>query len=228
VGSVSDAGDDPAGRGNAHTLPATLGDDMMKAICTDGTEIECEKFKSVEGGVVLTADRKRKKVVGFVPNATLAYVLPDDIEPVRHQTATSDAETDAVAAEVAVVDEAADAGEAVDLATVGEGEAPDADDPGGDDAADDPGAGLVSGAPDATTVDPGEDPRRLAGLGDTYAGRLRAAGIETLSDLRASSVDEVAEAARVPRGRAERWLRLVTPREDEAGDGVETGSSDPA
>jgi predicted flap endonuclease-1-like 5' DNA nuclease len=57
----------------------------MKAICTDGTEIECENFKAIDGGVLLTKDRKRKKVIGFVPNDDLRYVVPDEAETEHRQ-----------------------------------------------------------------------------------------------------------------------------------------------
>lgn len=52
----------------------------MKAICADGTEIECENFKAIDSGVLLTKDRKRNEVIGFVPNDDLRYVVPEDVE----------------------------------------------------------------------------------------------------------------------------------------------------
>ncbi|PSP72990.1 hypothetical protein BRC86_11005 [Halobacteriales archaeon QS_3_64_16] len=52
----------------------------MKAICADGTEIECENFRAIDSGVLLTKDRKRNKVIGFVPNSDLRYVVPEDTE----------------------------------------------------------------------------------------------------------------------------------------------------
>ena len=52
----------------------------MKAICADGTEIECENFKAIDSGVLLTKDRKRNKVIGFVPNDDLRYVVPEDAQ----------------------------------------------------------------------------------------------------------------------------------------------------
>jgi len=60
----------------------------MRAICVDGTGVECGKFKTVNGGVVLTADEKRKAVIGFVPTANSSYILPDDVAAER--TATAD------------------------------------------------------------------------------------------------------------------------------------------
>jgi predicted flap endonuclease-1-like 5' DNA nuclease len=193
----------------------------VRAICTDGTEIECENFKAVEGGVLLTTDKKRKTVFGFVPNTNLSYVLPDDVVPARAPETPAGESDETVSAER---DPSADAalritagadGDAADTDDADHGTTTERDASGGDaDDADDPVAGLVAGAPDATTIDPAEDLRRLAGLGDTYAARFREAGVETISDLRARSVDEVAAIASVPRGRAERWLRLVTVRED--------------
>jgi predicted flap endonuclease-1-like 5' DNA nuclease len=192
----------------------------MRAICVDGTEVECGNFKAVDGGVVLTADEKRKTVVGFVPTANLSYILPDDVAAERTATAG-----ESEAASVPVVESADDAG-----SEDGTGEA---DDIGGSKTADtgetgnggDSVSGLVAGAPESTRTDPDEDLRRLVGLGDTYVERLREAGIETVSDLRRRSVDEVADAARAPRGRAERWLRLVTPRDGGAGADASAGAT---
>lgn len=209
----------------------------MKAVCVDGTEVECRNFKAVDGGVVLTADRKRKTVIGFVPTPDLSYILPDDVNPAQPPVAAVDeaVSTDAsgddgVGLSAAGRDE--DTGVDVKDTSVGDvdtdADAVDTEDTavgdvelnagGAQEATDDEGAvvaGLVSGAPDAATVAPEQDLRRLAGLGDTYAERLAAAGVNTVSDLRQLSVDEVADAASVPRGRAERWLRLVTARDDE-------------
>jgi predicted flap endonuclease-1-like 5' DNA nuclease len=53
----------------------------MQAILTSGHTIECANFKAIDSGVVLTADEKRKQVIGFVPNERLAYVVPDDRAP---------------------------------------------------------------------------------------------------------------------------------------------------
>jgi predicted flap endonuclease-1-like 5' DNA nuclease len=50
----------------------------MKAICEDGTEIECANFTAIDSGVLLTKDRKRDKVIGFVPNEGLRYVVPEE------------------------------------------------------------------------------------------------------------------------------------------------------
>jgi predicted flap endonuclease-1-like 5' DNA nuclease len=253
----------------------------MKAICVDGTEVQCGNFKAVKAGVVLTADRKREKVIGFVPTENLSYILPDDVAAERAPAAAGESDQSAASggtAGIAVADdgpadlddvsedaaepaagvEATAAASSVeqdeDAGTEAEAQAvePTSDDaePGdetgdADDATDEVGngeergdaeavadeggdavAGLLSGAPEATTVDPDDDLRRLAGLGDTYAERLRAAGIGTVSDLRHRSVDDVADVARVPRGRAERWLRLVTARDDDDDAGTESTESE--
>lgn len=50
----------------------------MKAIGDDGMVIDCGNYKAVDGGVILTEDVKRKRVIGFVPNERLRYVLPDE------------------------------------------------------------------------------------------------------------------------------------------------------
>jgi hypothetical protein len=66
----------------------------MKAYTTDGLEIECGGYKAVRaGGVVLTSDKKRKHVVGYVPAAQLRYILPDDVRPEADRDAEGGAET---------------------------------------------------------------------------------------------------------------------------------------
>jgi predicted flap endonuclease-1-like 5' DNA nuclease len=166
-------------------------------------------------------------VFGGVPNATLAYVPPDDVVPAQSpDTQVSDSGDETACERVASTADAA-----LEITTGGPEEAAGADrgEDGADEADETDGvvadpdtpadavAGLVSDAPAATRTAPDQAFCRLAGLGDTYAERLRAAGVETTFDLRACSVDEVVEVARVPRGWAERWLRPVTPR-DEAGE----------
>ncbi|WP_410766613.1 helix-hairpin-helix domain-containing protein [Haloferax sp. DFSO60] len=54
----------------------------MKVYTTDGLVIDCGGYKAVRaGGVVLTKDKKRKHVIGYVPETQLRYILPDDVEP---------------------------------------------------------------------------------------------------------------------------------------------------
>ncbi|WP_411964360.1 helix-hairpin-helix domain-containing protein [Haloferax sp. YSMS24] len=54
----------------------------MKVVLTDGTTFTCGGYKALDsGGVVLTDDPKRKHVIGYVPEASLAYILPDGVEP---------------------------------------------------------------------------------------------------------------------------------------------------
>lgn len=53
----------------------------MKAICKNGLVIDCGNFKAIDGGVVLTKDKKRKKNNGFVPMAELKYIVPDGAVP---------------------------------------------------------------------------------------------------------------------------------------------------
>jgi polyhydroxyalkanoate synthase len=52
-----------------------------------------------------------------------------------------------------------------------------------------------------TRIAPDEDLRRLAGLGDTYAERLRAAGVETMEELAAADRAGLAEETGLPIGR---------------------------
>jgi predicted flap endonuclease-1-like 5' DNA nuclease len=51
----------------------------MKAICKNGFVIDCGNFTAIDGGVLLTEDEKRKRVMGFVPTGELQYVVPDEI-----------------------------------------------------------------------------------------------------------------------------------------------------
>jgi predicted flap endonuclease-1-like 5' DNA nuclease len=55
----------------------------MRVVLTDGSEITCENFKAIESGVLLTKDKKRKKVFGFVALDEVRYVLPEDVEVER-------------------------------------------------------------------------------------------------------------------------------------------------
>jgi len=59
--------------------------------------------------------------------------------------------------------------------------------------------------PESDTADsPGVD--TINGIGPTYAGRLEAAGIETVADLAAADPAEVADAAQTSDSRAEDWI----------------------
>jgi polyhydroxyalkanoate synthase len=64
----------------------------------------------------------------------------------------------------------------------------------------DTGGGTVDGAVDVETVE---------GVGPTYAGRLREAGIETVADLAEYDARLLAAVADAPEGRARRWLERV-------------------
>ena len=50
----------------------------------------------------------------------------------------------------------------------------------------------------------------VSGIGDTYADRLREAGIETTADLVAADAATVADAAGVPAGRAAEWIERAS------------------
>src|SRR6056297_1637263 len=63
----------------------------MRVVLTDGTEFSCGNFRAIESGVLLTTDKKRKKVVGFVPTHQVRYVVPDDLEPVATPPTTGEA-----------------------------------------------------------------------------------------------------------------------------------------
>ena len=64
----------------------------------------------------------------------------------------------------------------------------------------DTGGGTVDGAVDVEAVE---------GVGPTYAGRLREAGIETVADLAAYDARLLAAVADASEGRARRWLERV-------------------
>ncbi|MFC7044519.1 hypothetical protein ACFQH6_03040 [Halobacteriaceae archaeon GCM10025711] len=48
----------------------------MKAICVDGTHVDCESFETAKGGVTLTVD---DDPVAFIPHHELRYVVPDAV-----------------------------------------------------------------------------------------------------------------------------------------------------
>lgn len=153
----------------------------MKVVLTDGTELSCRNFKAIESGVLLTRDKKRKKVVGFVPTHQLRYVVRDDVEPVS--PADVDAETtDEPSGELSI--------------------RPSSSGPVESAVRDETGA--VTGDPAS-----GSDLRRLGGLGSTYAERLQSAGFERLSDLSVADPVVVAEAAAVAPGRGRRWVNAA-------------------
>jgi predicted flap endonuclease-1-like 5' DNA nuclease len=176
----------------------------MRVVLTDGTEFSCKNFRAIESGVLLTTDKKRKKVVGFVPTHQVRYVVPDDLEPVATPPTTGEAA-------------------AVSPTTV-----PDTPpDPPSDDlsiGSTTPTASTETGSVEvrpAGAVDrAASELRRLGGLGSTYAERLQAAGYETLADLAAADPVAVAEAASVAPGRGRRWV-------DAAGRAVDTEADEP-
>jgi predicted flap endonuclease-1-like 5' DNA nuclease len=187
----------------------------MRVVLTDGTEFECANFKALDSGVLLTKDKKRKKVIGFVPVHQLRYVVPDDLEPV--ETPSADGE------------EAVQRGVASDATGVGAGPTHPDDSltirpPA---ASSEPVAGADAAAEDRTNGDSSEL-RRLGGLGSTYAERLQAAGYGTLADLAAADPVTVAEAASVAPGRGRRWVdaaRRAVAADDGAG-GDESDETD--
>ncbi|ELZ88094.1 helix-hairpin-helix domain-containing protein [Haloferax volcanii] len=120
----------------------------MKVYLADGTSFECGGYKALDsGGVVLTADRKRKQVVGYVPADALVYVLPDDVAPGDSLADADDGNGDKPEDDDADTD-ADDASE--DDEDENEGEADEA----GDGETDDSG----SDDSDRTTVEAGVDP----------------------------------------------------------------------
>jgi predicted flap endonuclease-1-like 5' DNA nuclease len=205
----------------------------LTALATDGTEIPCRGFKALDAGVVLFADAERTDVAGFLPREHLEQVLAEEALATTDARATEDERF--VDAETLVGEDDADGAEAPaetgtfeqvdvdedarsadpDESETAEGEAETA---GTDESETAEGEAETAGTDDAAestesveVVDlaEGEELTRLAGLGETYAERLRAHGIASVSDLRATSVAELADAADVPTGQAERWKSQV-------------------
>lgn len=52
----------------------------------------------------------------------------------------------------------------------------------------------------------------IPGIGPVYATRLASAGINSIADLARSEPEVVADAAKVPRPRAESWIESATTR----------------
>jgi polyhydroxyalkanoate synthase len=65
---------------------------------------------------------------------------------------------------------------------------------------------------DETAGDSAEvaDIESISGIGETYADRLREAGIETATDLAAADASTVADTAEIPESRAEDWIEQVS------------------
>ncbi|WEL30389.1 helix-hairpin-helix domain-containing protein [Haloferax volcanii] len=136
----------------------------MKVYLADGTSFECGGYKALDsGGVVLTADRKRKQVVGYVPADALVYVLPDDVAPGDSLADADDASED---------DEDENEGEADDAGDEHEAGDGETDDSGSDDS-------------DRTTVEAGVDPD-VAGVTGVADGETE----HTHDDL-AARIDEI-------------------------------------
>ncbi|WP_058826037.1 helix-hairpin-helix domain-containing protein [Haloferax sp. Q22] len=244
----------------------------MKVYLTDGTSFECGGYKALDsGGVVLTADKKRKQVIGYVPRESLVYVLPDDVAP-GDSLAEEDGGDDA--GDVSEGDEA-EGDEDGDEHETGESGTDDRDDdtdPATAEAEVDPDVAGVTTVADgetehthenlaaridevegrvdgldgrvdamteqlATVVSAGgvgaeaerhpEDPRNIRGIGEAYATRLRAAGIDTVSALREASDEELAAAADVSAQRVTDWKRRAERyAEQQAADGDTEPESD--
>ncbi|WEL26613.1 helix-hairpin-helix domain-containing protein [Haloferax volcanii] len=168
----------------------------MKVYLTDGTSFECGGYKALDsGGVVLTADRKRKQVVGYVPADALVYVLPDDVAP-----------GDSLA-EDGVEDDAGDGGDESD-----DDESHDSGDDAGDkseadqttvEAGVDPDVAGVTGVADGETEHTHDDLAaridEIDGRVDGLDGRVDAMTEQLAAVVSAGGVDaEEAEEARDP------------------------------
>ena len=189
----------------------------MKVVLEDGMTLDCGNYKAVDAGLVLTEDKKRKQVIGFVPHDEVRFVLPDDVLTQR--------ETENGSPEFVYVSDAAQQARIEELeATVADLEAQ-----------------LVDAATDAEAgakarhhVDEPENLEVIDGIGPTYHERLTDAGITTFEQLRRSSVSKVVEATGVSEERAQEWVdatkmrggELVPTEEEETGDGTATDETD--
>ena len=59
----------------------------MQAVCTDGTIIECDRFRAIDDGVLLfdqgsgeSNEEESEEATGFIPLQSLRFVLPDSVE----------------------------------------------------------------------------------------------------------------------------------------------------
>jgi predicted flap endonuclease-1-like 5' DNA nuclease len=177
-------------------------------------------------GLETREPKRRRDVEVTVERKTDADAERAVKEPVASATASESgeagAEADAGASETAEPSEEADAGEepAPDTAasdTAEPGDAAEAAD-GPDDADAETAAEPADSAEEVTAEaetdaqappdeGPGAEPvTTIKGIGDAYAERLGAAGIETVASLAAADADEIAETADVPRARLERWI----------------------
>lgn len=59
----------------------------MQAVCTDGTIIECDRFRAIDDGVLLfdeesgeADEEKSEEATGFIPLQSLRFVLPDSVD----------------------------------------------------------------------------------------------------------------------------------------------------
>ncbi|POG55660.1 helix-hairpin-helix domain-containing protein [Haloferax marisrubri] len=239
----------------------------MKVYLTDGTSFECGGYKALDsGGVVLTSDKKRKHVVGYVPADALVYVLPDDVAPGDSLAEEGDGDDAGEEGDDDEGRESDDAGDVPDAADDGDEHETGESETEGHDSRDpdqttveaevDPDVAGVTTVADgetehthadlaaridevesrvdgldgrvdamteqlATVVSAGgvgaeaaaeeardpEDPRNIRGIGEAYANRLRAAGIDTVSALREASDEELAAAADVSARRVADWKR---------------------
>lgn len=183
----------------------------MKVVLEDGMTVDCGNYKAVDAGLVLTADAKRKQVIGFVPHDQVRFVLPDDVLAER--------EGDGGTTEFVYVSDTDQQARIEELeATVTDLE-----------------ARLVEAAADAEAgvkarkhVDEPENLEVIDGIGPTYHERLTEAGITTFEQLRRSSMANVVEATGVSEERAQAWIDatkmrggdLVPTETDEAGGDV--------
>lgn len=175
----------------------------MRVYLTDGTSFECGGYKALDsGGVVLTEDRKRKHVVGYVPEDALVYILPDDVAAARDAEMGVEGVAPAPADVVAehthddVVERVAGLESRVD----------------GLEGRVDAMTGQLADV--VTRVEAGDDERRapddvrnVRGIGEAYATRLRASGIETVTALRDASESDLTAATNVSERRVREWKR---------------------
>ncbi|SFL23711.1 Helix-hairpin-helix domain-containing protein [Halogranum rubrum] len=187
----------------------------MKVILDDGMTIDCGGYKALDSGIVLTEDKKRKHVIGFVPHDEVRFILPDDVLAEReHDDGTTefvyvpDDERQRRIEELETEVARLEADVANDEATIADLEAQMAE----------------IEAERAAETEP-EDLTVIDGIGPKYAERLEAAGITTFRALREAAVEDVVEATGVSDERAERWI-TATKRGETSSEGDEEAAAE--
>ncbi|MFB6107771.1 MAG: PASTA domain-containing protein [Haloplanus sp.] len=163
--------------------------------------------------VDLTVSERREvsvpAVVGHTRKDALAALEDADLVVGEESAEAADAPPETVVGQDPAAGATVVAGTAVDLAV---SSGPPRTDEEGDDDEDE----AENDADSDADVSPTVDLESVSGIGSTYAGRLREAGIADAGALLDAEVERVAEAAETSPSRVERWLADATRRVAEA------------